>query len=104
VSDKAMLTGLRSLVSGTVQRLDGLCDHDASWCTPAPGSEAAADLANQETGPAGAWGEQPVRDVQGPGPARDSAHIETSKLWATIGQLEHALTAHPGGTGHRRAG
>jgi len=30
---------------------------------------------------------------QGPGAARDSAHIETSKLRATIGQLEHALTA-----------
>lgn len=63
VSDQSMLTGLCSLVSGTAQRLDALFDHDALWCTPAPGSEAAADLANQETGPGGAWGEPPVRDV-----------------------------------------
>jgi hypothetical protein len=38
-------------------------NHDGLWCAPSAGSEAAADLANGETGPSGAWSEAPVRDV-----------------------------------------
>lgn len=43
--------------------LESVLDYDGFWCAPPAGSEAAADLANAETGPAGAWNEAPVRDV-----------------------------------------
>jgi hypothetical protein len=59
-----MTVGLESLTVRMAQVVDELCDHDQWWCAPPAGSEAAADLANGETGPAGnPWGEPPVRDV-----------------------------------------
>jgi hypothetical protein len=58
-----MMNGLCALVTETVQLLGSVLDHDGLWCAPSAGSEAAADLANAEAGPSGAWGEAPVRDV-----------------------------------------
>lgn len=58
-----MMNGLRTLVAETARLLESVLDHDGLWCAPPAGSEAAADLANAETGPSGAWGEAPVRDA-----------------------------------------
>ncbi len=58
-----MMNGLRTLVTETEQLLESVLDHDGLWCAPPAGSEAAADLANAEAGPSGAWGEAPVRDA-----------------------------------------
>ena len=58
-----MMNGLGTLIAETAQLLESVLDHDGFWCAPPAGSEAAADLANAETGPSGAWGEAPVRDV-----------------------------------------
>jgi hypothetical protein len=58
-----MMNGLRTLVTETTQMFGSVLDHNGLWCIPSAGSEAAADLANAKTGPAGAWGEAAVRDV-----------------------------------------
>lgn len=63
ITDQRMMNGLRTLIAETTQLLESVLDHDGLWCVPPAGSEAAADLANAETGPSGAWGETPVRDV-----------------------------------------
>ena len=58
-----MMNGLRTLIDETARLLESALDHDWLWCVPPAGSEAAGDLANVKTGPSGAWGEAPVRDV-----------------------------------------
>lgn len=63
ITNQPMMNGLGALVTETVQMLGAVLNHDGLWCAPSVGSEAAADLANAKIGPAGAWGEAPVRDA-----------------------------------------
>jgi len=63
ITNQPMMNDLRALVTETARLLESVLDHDGLWCVPPGGSEAAADLANAETGPLGAWGEAPVRDA-----------------------------------------
>ncbi len=63
MNNQPMMEDLRMLAAETAQQLEAVQDHGKLWCAPPAGSEAATDLANRETGPSGAWGEAPVRDV-----------------------------------------
>ncbi len=63
MNNQSMMEGLRMLAVETAQQLETVQDHGKLWCAPPAGSEAAADLANRESGPSSAWGEAPVRDV-----------------------------------------
>jgi hypothetical protein len=53
ITNQPMMNGLRTLIAETAQLLESVLDHDGLWCAPPAGSEAAADLANAETGPSG---------------------------------------------------
>jgi hypothetical protein len=63
ITKQSMMNGLQMLVAETAQLLEAALDHDGHWCAPTAGSEAATDLANAQSGPAGAWNEAPVRDL-----------------------------------------